>query len=509
MHAELDRSRSTPWATGGEGSPALLAQATDYAQWAAAAQALDRRDGAQRWRDDSASELYDHSSIADRLDELRQLLAQGDDDGLLFLLNGGIHGNLDGIGHERLWQKARFGTKGLIHEYVDTLTEALRRLARPARDASPLDVEEQRDFFERASISHGRSGLLFSGAGAFLHFHVGVARALISEGLLPAVVAGSSGGAIVAAQLCTHTDDRLAALLSTEAQQAFARVSVREGLQKQLADMIASAVPDMTFRQAYECTGRHLCISVETAEKHQNGRLLSAITSPDVCIREAVLASCAVPLVLPPVTLMALDRQGRRVPYDPQRQWVDGSVTHDLPIKRLSRLYGVNHSIVSQANPLVTPFATHLRTPRNSLESVQRTAASSLRDWASLGLELMERPMALFPPPLNRLPNLSQALINQDHSGDIDIVCPALLWPPHKVLAQPSADDIAMLIDLGERCAWPRLEQIRLQTQVSRELEQILKRLEESDPSASASRRKPAAGLALRPRRSHPRAYPN
>ena len=35
---------------------------------------------------------------------------------------------------------------------------------------------------------------------------------------------------------------------------------------------------------------------------------------------------------------------------------MDGSIKQDLPVSRLSRLYGVNHTIVSQTNPHVVPF---------------------------------------------------------------------------------------------------------------------------------------------------------
>src|SRR3546814_20231642 len=77
--------------------------------------------------------------------------------------------------------------------------------------------------------------------------------------------------------------------------------------------------------------------------KHQNGRLLNAITAPNVLIREAVLASCAVPGVFPPVMLMARGEDGARVPYQPDRRWVDGSVTHDIPPRRIERLHGFYH----------------------------------------------------------------------------------------------------------------------------------------------------------------------
>src|SRR3546814_13735032 len=88
----------------------------------------------------------------------------------------------------------------------------------------------------------------------------------------------------------------------------------------------------------------------------QNGRLLNAITAPNVLIREAVLASCAVPGVFPPVMLMARGEDGARVPYQPARRWVDGSVTPDIPTPRLARHYCVNHHIVRQPHPLALAF---------------------------------------------------------------------------------------------------------------------------------------------------------
>ncbi len=52
------------------------------------------------------------------------------------------------------------------------------------------------------------------------------------------------------------------------------------------------------------------------------------------------------------VTLTAKNVYGEAQPYLPGRRRVDGAVTDDLPAQCLARLYGVNHYIVSQANPL-------------------------------------------------------------------------------------------------------------------------------------------------------------
>lgn len=38
------------------------------------------------------------------------------------------------------------------------------------------------------------------------------------------------------------------------------------------------------------------------------------------------------------------------------RQWRDGSLHCDLPIKELKELFNVNHYIVSQANPHIAPL---------------------------------------------------------------------------------------------------------------------------------------------------------
>lgn len=39
-----------------------------------------------------------------------------------------------------------------------------------------------------------------------------------------------------------------------------------------------------------------------------------------------------------------------------KRRWRDGSLESDLPMMQLKELFNVNHFIVSQANPHITPF---------------------------------------------------------------------------------------------------------------------------------------------------------
>ena len=455
---------------------AELAKAPDYAAWSKAARAHDAKSGMQAWREADASEHFDYKAIRARLEKLRALSAAGDVKGLLFVLNEGIHGNIDGMGHERLYQKARFGTKILIEAYVAEVVAALRTIAR----SRVVSREEKRDFFRRAQHCYGRSALLLSGSGSFLFFHVGVVKALWDEGVLPNILAGSSGGSIVAAIVSTRKDGDIGALLGShrlanpERDPELRRLDPGE-----VRARVAELIPDLTFREAWELSGRHLNVSVAPAEKHQNGRLLNAITAPNVLIREAVLASCAVPGVFPPVMLMARGEDGARLPYQPDRRWVDGSVTHDIPTKRLERLYGVNHHIVSQANPLALPFASDTRKQIAPIEAIQHASLATFKVWLNANMTIFRKPLELVPP-LNRLANLARSVINQEYTGDINIIRPPKFWSPTKILSDLAQDDIDELIDTGMRTAWPKIEMVRTQTAISRALDAILARVDKA-----------------------------
>ncbi len=455
---------------------AELAKAPDYAAWAKAAQAHDAKSGMQAWRDADDSQHFDHKAIRARLEKLRALSAANDVKGLLFVLNEGIHGNIDGMGHERLYQKARFGTKKLIEAYIAEVVAALDRIAA----SRSIPREEKRDFFRRAQHCYGRSALLLSGSGSFLFFHVGVVKALWDEGVLPNILAGSSGGSIVAAIVCTRKDADVGPFLESSRLANPARDPAGKRLAPDaVRDRLADLIPDLTFQQAYEISGRHLNVSVAPAEKHQNGRLLNAITAPNVLIREAVLASCAVPGVFPPVMLMARDDDGNRVPYQPDRRWVDGSVTHDIPTKRLERLYGVNHHIVSQANPIALPFATDTRKQMAPIEAIQHASMATFKAWLNANMVIFQKPLEMVPP-LNSLANMARSVINQDYTGDINIIRPPKYWSPTKILSDLAQEDIDELIDTGMRTAWPKVEMVRTQTAISRALDAILAKIDKS-----------------------------
>ncbi len=463
-----------------------MANAKSYSDWSEAAAAHDVETGVVDWKNSDESKYFDSVSIRRRLDRLSFLRNENDDAGLLFALNEGIHGNIDGMGHDRLHQKAKFGTKALIQDYVDTITDSLNHLAAP--EVTDISVEEKLDFFRRAQHCYGRSAFLMSGSGSFLYFHLGVAKALWEQGLLPKVMSGSSGGSVVGAIICTHKDgeleqffdpDHLSGLSDSGGQPEKGLFGTAKLLPvEKIREQLSKIIPDLTFQEAYELTGRHLNVSVAPAERHQSSRLLNAITSPNVYIREAVWASCAVPGIYPPVALMAEDHNGNRVPYMPNRKWVDGSVTHDLPAKRLSRLYGVNHHIVSMANPAIVPFASDVKQPRGSLSAIRNASTATMKAWMNANAAIMQKPLSYFPA-LNSMTNMALSVINQNYTGDINIIKPMILWSPSKILSELSPEDMRLLIELGEQAAWPKIEMVRTQTKIGQALERILSEYED------------------------------
>lgn len=463
-----------------------LAQAITYADWKDAALEHDRVSGMADWKLSEASTSYDHADIRARLDELRGLRTSGDDVGLLFALNEGIHGNMGGMGRGALYEKAKFGTKQLIVDYVDELTTCLEYISLlPESAVTRLD---KLDFFERASHCFGRTALMLSGAGSLLHFHSGVLETLFEHDLLPTVISGSSGGAVLAGIVGTHSDAELRAFfeagaLTKIADRPFAETDWRyRRPQITAADVhqiLNDTIPDLTFQEAFEKTGRMINVTVAPVEEYQASRLMNAITSPNVFIRAAVRASGAVPGVFPPVMLTARNVYGESQPYLPGKRWVDGAVTDDLPAKRLARLYGVNHYIVSQANPLSLLLlkSDDLWPGPRAVKDVWRHAG---REWLR-GTEQFSRRYLSSLPQLGKALNVFYSLYAQEYTGDINLVPSFSFVDPQKILGHLKAEEIAELMFEGRRSTWPRLEQIRMATQIGRTLDAILDHHAEHD----------------------------
>ena len=462
-------------------------EAESYAEWKEIALTHDEESGAEDWKSVDESEHYDNDSIRARLDHLRACRERQDDSGLLFALNEGIHGNMGGMGRSELYGKSKFGTKQLIEDYVEEIALALEHLANPEVDN--ISFEEKLDFFQRASHCFGRSALMLSGSGTLLYFHLGVARALWRERLLPEIISGSSGGALIGSVVCASTDEELDELFEVGMSHGdeqptgllariFQFVASRRMTANDIWEALEEFLPDLTFEEAYKRTGRHMNVSVAPATNHQKSRLLNSDTSPNVFMREAVLASTAIPGFFPSVVLMAKNDQGERQAYHSSRKWVDGSLSEDLPAKRLARLYGVNHYIVSQTNPYVIPFIDTTKRKTDAVSEVKYAMIDTARAWINASAAIFEKPLSLIPD-VQRITNSALSVINQSYVGDITISPLSKVHNPLRALSWRTREEISELIEEGERATWPRIERVRIQTRISRTLDPILRACEE------------------------------
>ena len=476
-----------------------MAEAESYEQWKEAAIAYDEKHGLQKWKDNDSSHRYDYKAIRNRLNILKDVRKTNDNSALLFNLNEGIHGNLGGMGSSSLYRKAKFGTKQLVIDFVDETNSALEHLAKPR--IRGINMKEKMDFFHRAHLCYGQSALMFSGSGTYVFFHVGVLKTLWEQDLIPQIISGASGGALIAAVAGSRKKEALGEIFTSEflsfeeelrtIMRNLTLGKKRQTRQKDLISIVERIIPDMTFEEAYQVSGLKINISIAPYETHQKSRLLNAITSPNVMLREAVLASCCIPGVFRPVRLAARDVNGERVPYLPQRKWVDGSLSADLPMKQLSRLFGVNHFIVSQTNPLVLPFLQAEKAGKGLIPTLSKAGLNSIKSWGLASSELMK---GIFKnnPSMSRVLNSYTSLISQTYTGDINILPSGHFINPIQALSARSSEQVLEMINDGERATWPMVERIRIQTKVSRTLNRLVEELEQS--MINQNRRKATAG---------------
>jgi len=461
-------------------------QPKTYEEWKQQALETDQRSGAEQWKDTEASDLYDHKVIRRRYDELVNIRQGGDLHELQFYLNEGIHGNMGGMGAPNLFTKCEVGTKKLIVDYVGEILAALDQLAAASNKAIPR--QEKLDLFRRASLCNGRSALMLSGAGSQGPFHIGVAKALSEQNLIPNIVSGASAGSIIAAIIGTCDNKKLLTKLSSnEIIDAFRVIGMAESLSSKrpaaplddLISLIEDLVPDMTFAESHEESGRYINVSVAPTEIKQRSRLLNAITSPNALIREAILASCAVPGVFPAMQLAARDAKGQKKAYVPSRKWMDGSITNDLPTRRLSRLYSVNHFISSQTNPLVLWALQdqHNGDPWSRMVNVYQSAA---REWLrSIYPMTMELIPASHPQNINM--RMLFEILTQEYTADITILPKRKNAHLGPILSSITSVETRSMVADGESATWPRIEQIRINTAISRKVDEILKRMGSAD----------------------------
>ncbi|GMF05176.1 unnamed protein product [Ambrosiozyma monospora] len=224
---------------------------------------------------------------------------------------------------------------------------------------------------------------------------------------------------------------------------------------------------DLTFREAYNRTGRILNITVSPASVFDQPTLLNYLTAPNVLIWSAVCASCSLPGVFPSSTIYE-----KQPPTGMIQEWstqeikfVDGSVNADLPITRLSEMFNVNHVIAVQVNPHVAPLL------KMSIEcvggEVENEYSAKLKQLLHHGYNLVTTEAMHYLEVASELgiatnicTKLKQVL-SQQYSGDITILPDIRLTELNKLLANPTPEFIWDCIVRGARATWPKVSIIK------------------------------------------------
>jgi TAG lipase/steryl ester hydrolase/phospholipase A2/LPA acyltransferase len=466
-----------------------LQGAKAHGAWLQAAKELDKLDGCDEWKAHDEDEHYDHEDLKRKLQNLESARDNEDLIRMLRVIRTELGRDVAGIGNPKLYEQCRVGTKDLIERYVTTAVDTIEcamRLA--ARSKDGRTAGEVRNAIKETRQSYGRTALLLSGGGTMGMMHIGVIKAMFEAGVLPRVISGASAGSIVAAVVCTKTDDEIPGLLgefcndldvftkgedqarwSSMMYRLFTKGSLYDI--KNLENVMQGHVKDMTFQEAYYRTRRILNIAVSHENSTDEPLLLNFATAPNVLIRSAVSASCSVPFIYRPAPLYEKNSLTNEIQrYGGEDQfYIDGSVSHDIPLARLRAMLDVNHFIVSQVNPHIAPFIRKGQTS-TEVHPSQRSWTDTLTEMARTEVVYRLRQLSDIPVPLvKKLTHIGSSILEQTYTGDITILPETSFG--YAVLSNPTPQFMVDAMEKGEKATWPELDRIQQRTAVERAID--------------------------------------
>ncbi|KAI1824413.1 lipase [Xylaria intraflava] len=486
-----------------------------YRDWVHAAKEMDAYLGNEQWKEENQYAYYNSKTIRRVYEQFRKYrktaeqeeprgsAAPGHERGaqasgrgskkpiedLKALTEACVKNNFVGVENPRLYSQTYYGTKNLVQLFIDEVEKSSQFLI----NSKQLPLDEKRSLFKRMHVNFGRTALCLSGGASFAYYHLGVIKALLDADLLPDVITGTSGGALVATLVATRTNEELKQLLVPALAHNIKPCSEpittwfprwwKTGARFDSVDWARQASwwsrGSTTFREAYERTGRILNVSCVPADPHSPTILCNYLTSPNCVIWSAVLASAAVPGILNPVVLMMKTPDGSLVPYSFGHKWKDGSLRTDIPIKALNLQFNVNFTIVSQVNPHISLFFFSSRGTVGSPVTHRRGRGwrggflgSAAEQYIKLDLNKwlkVLKHLELLPRPLGQ--DWSQLWL-QPFSGTITIWPQAQASDFWQILSDPDPDRLARMLHEGQQSTFPKLKFIANRLKIERLIEQ-------------------------------------
>ncbi|RKG29051.1 DUF3336 domain-containing protein [Acinetobacter tianfuensis] len=463
-----------------------LESAETYQEWKSIALKIDEESGAQEWKLDNCSPYFDAEIISHRLSMLKRYRVQKRTRDLMYILREGLSYDIANIAHPLLFTVAYVGTKKIIEDYIEEVSQSLAFIA--SEECTCLNAKEKISFFEQCKLAFGQPALMFSGGSTLGLFHTGVCKALMEQDLMPNVLSGSSAGAIMTAMLGVSKPSEFSQILKGQNfySEAFHFRKLTDLIKgnggladvKYLKNFLVENLGNMTFAEALQTSGLNINIAVAPYEASQDARIMNAHTSPDLLVWSAVLASCAVPVLFPPVRLTSKRYDGEYTPYMASTRWVDGSVRSDFPQEKMSRLYNINYSIASQVNPHVVPFMQDdisryrkdmLSWPERIVRRQGKVIAKGVMDFARERVGLV--------PPVRRLLDHGYGVVDQRYYGDVNIVGKYSLRHYSYMLQNPRPYLFKILQKEGERATWPKISLIETHARVGKTIQHCLELL--------------------------------
>ena len=266
---------------------------TNYADWMQAAKELDAFLGNEQWKETDDYAYYDHATVKRVHEQLKSRRERASDgyrgprDGktsqqaleeLKSLVEACLKNNFAGVENPRIYSETYYGTKNLVQEFIDELQTCLSFLL----DSSFWSKSDKYALARHLHTNFGRTALCLSGGASFAYYHFGVVKALLDASLLPDVITGTSGGALVAALVATRTDEELKRLLvpalahrinaCAERFSVWFRRWYRTGARFDSVDWARQCSwfcrGSTTFREAYARTGRILNVTCVPSDPH-------------------------------------------------------------------------------------------------------------------------------------------------------------------------------------------------------------------------------------------------
>ncbi|KAK0745976.1 putative patatin-like serine hydrolase [Schizothecium vesticola] len=514
-----------------------LRRAPTYERWENAALHLDDLIGLNFWRNTPTSNVYDYRLIAERTALIATARARGDINGLIDLLRSGLVRNLANITANKLYNRAFAGTKTAIENYITQVAEAIEDIASlptstteatamaaaRAGDLNYADVplpvmstQMKLDFSHDTRQAFGRTSLVLQGGTIFGLCHLGVVKALFLRGLLPRIITGSETGALIAALVAIHTEEELPDILTGNGidLSAFAGKAIeppidnpgflgpftgswtamvrrvrrfrREGYfldMKVLEECVRANVGDLTFEEAYQRSKRILNIILPTTQAGDRPFLLNYITTPNVLVWTAAVASNGSHSTLygsRGTGILCKDAHGHICPWESALPSSSLTTTtpppprrrpfsdRNSPLHRAAALFNVNHFIISQARPYLLPFLQSDMHGPSATTDGSATLALALRTLAS---ELRHRIAQL--DALGLLPaRIRRFLVDERVPGPSVTLVPDVTARDFvRLLEVPTPRGLEHWIGKGERSVWPAVAALRVRCVVEMELE--------------------------------------